>query len=161
MGTNNIISKAQRNKTQQSFQPVKAQRKMRNLIFLIPRRSTTSAMNFLIQLKRNTIPHLRNRIFWTKLKRNLRSAIEISQYNANTKGGVKDTRPEARAKDTKKSEAKAKNSPSEDRPSRGQGQECSRPRTMDTGANVSPKIFFRRSQKKGLQKKNFASARAT
>ena len=30
MGTNNIISKAQ-----QSFQPVKAQRKMRNLIFLI------------------------------------------------------------------------------------------------------------------------------
>ena len=35
MGTNNIISKAHRNKAQQSFQPVKAQRKMRNFIFLI------------------------------------------------------------------------------------------------------------------------------
>ena len=43
----------------------------------------------------------------------------------------------------KKSEAKAKNSLSEDRPSRGQGQECSRPRTKDTAASV---------QKKGLQK---------
>ena len=35
MGTNNIIPKAQRNKTQLSFQPEEAQRKMRNLIFLI------------------------------------------------------------------------------------------------------------------------------
>ena len=35
MGTNNIISKVQRNKAQQSFQPVKVQRKMRNFIFLI------------------------------------------------------------------------------------------------------------------------------
>ena len=32
---NNNISKAHRNKAQRSFQPVKAQRKMRNLIFLI------------------------------------------------------------------------------------------------------------------------------
>ena len=37
------------------------------------------------------------------------------------RGGVEDTRLEA--KDTKKSEAK--DSPSEDRHSRGQGQECS------------------------------------
>ena len=60
-----------------------------------------------------------------------------------TRGGVEDTRLEA--KDTKKkSEAKAKNSLSEDRPSRGQGQECSRPRTKDTAASVL--------QKKGLQK---------
>ena len=46
----------------------------------------------------------------------------------------------------KKFEAKAKDSLSEDRPSRGQGQECSRPRprTKDTAASVS--------KKKGLQK---------
>ena len=36
----------------------------------------------------------------------------------------------------KKSEAKAKDSLSEDRTSRGQGQECSRPRIKDTGASV-------------------------
>ena len=44
------------------------------------------------------------------------------------RGGVEDTRLEAKAKDTKKTEAKAKGSLSEDRHSRGQGQECSRPR---------------------------------
>ena len=33
VGTNNIISKTQRNKAQRSFQPVKAQRKLRNLFF--------------------------------------------------------------------------------------------------------------------------------
>ena len=151
MGTNNIISKAQRNKAQQSFQPVKAQRKMRNLIFLTPRRSTTSAMNFLIQLKRNTIPHLRNRIFWTKLKRNLRSAIEISQYNANTKGGVKDTRPESRAKDTKKNPrprtALPRTGPLEakDKNARGQGPW--------TQAQMFPPKFFQAISKKSLQKK--------
>ena len=69
------------------------------------------------------------------------------------RGGVEDTRLEA--KDTKKSEAK--NSPSKNRPSQGQGQECSRPRIKNTGATVlrkktSSKIFFRRSQKIGLQK---------
>ena len=45
------------------------------------------------------------------------------------RGGVEDTKLEAKAKGTKKSEAKAKNNPSEERPSQGQGQECSRPRT--------------------------------
>ena len=39
-----------------------------------------------------------------------------------TRGGVEDTRLEAKAKD----------SPSEDRPSRAQGQECSRPRQGPT-----------------------------
>ena len=68
----------------------------------------------------------------------------------------------ARGQGTKISEAKAKHSPSEDRPSRGKGQQCSRPRIKDTGASVlqkkrSSKIFFRRPQKnkkkeKGLQK---------
>ena len=59
-----------------------------------------------------------------------------------TRGGVEDARLEA--KDTKKS--KAKDSLFEDRPSRGQGQECSRlrPRTKDTVASVlqKKKNFF-------------------
>ena len=69
------------------------------------------------------------------------------------RGGVEDTRLEAKAKDTKKSEAK--DSLSEDRHSRGQGQECSSPRTKDTSASVlqkkkkrSSQKFFRRSPKK-------------
>ena len=35
VGTNNYISNPHRNKAQRSFQPVKTQRKIRNLIFLI------------------------------------------------------------------------------------------------------------------------------
>ena len=56
-----------------------------------------------------------------------------------TRGGFEDTRLEAKAKDTKKSEAK--DSLSEDKPSRGQEQECSRPRprTKDTAASVLQK----------------------
>ena len=50
-----------------------------------------------------------------------------------------------RPKAQKKSEAK--DSLSEDRHSRGQGQECSRPRTKDTGASALQK------KKKGLHKK--------
>ena len=59
-------------------------------------------------------------------------------------GGVEDTRLEDKAKNTKKSEAKAMDRHFEDRPSRGEGQECSRPRTKDTAASVL--------QKKDLQK---------
>ena len=66
---------------------------------------------------------------------------------------------EAKAKDTKKSEAKAKDSLSKDRHSRGQGQECSRPRTKDTSASalrkkkkVFIKIFKRSPQKNVFQK---------
>ena len=56
-----------------------------------------------------------------------------------TRSGVEDTRLEAKAKD----------SPSGDRPSRGQGKECSRPRprTKDTSASVL--------QKKNVFKKFF------
>ena len=63
-------------------------------------------------------------------------------------GGVENSRLEAKAKayDTKKSEAK--NSLSEDRPSRGQGQECSRLRTKDTAATV-----LKKKKKKGFQKR--------
>ena len=68
------------------------------------------------------------------------------------RGGVEDTRLEAKAKDTKKSEAKAKDSLSEDRPSRGQGQECSRPRTKDTAASVfQKKTGFQKSFSGDLQ----------
>ena len=65
------------------------------------------------------------------------------------RGGVEDTRLEAKAKDTKKTESKAKDSLSEDRRSRGQGQECSRPRprTKDTKRKCSPK-----KKEKGLHK---------
>ena len=57
------------------------------------------------------------------------------------RGGVEDIRLEdkAKAQDKKNSEAKAKDNPFEDKPSRGQGQECSRPRTTDTGASVLQK----------------------
>ena len=52
-------------------------------------------------------------------------------YKGNARGGVEDTRLDA----------KAQNSLSEDRPFRGQGQECSRarPRTKDTGTSVLKK----------------------
>ena len=84
MGTNNIISKTQRNKAQRSFQPVKAQRQLRNLFFLI----SEAQRNFRNKLfdsagaQRNSA--IAERHFRTKLKRNLTSAIEISQHRANT-----------------------------------------------------------------------------
>ena len=61
------------------------------------------------------------------------------------RSGVEDTR------------LKAKDSPSVDRLSRGQRQECSRPRTEDTNASALKKknlqkIFSGDLQKKGLQK---------
>ena len=55
----------------------------------------------------------------------------------------------SRPRTQKKSEAKAKDSLSEDRHSRGQGQECSRPRTKDTSASAL------QNKKKGLYK-NFS-----
>ena len=58
-----------------------------------------------------------------------------------TRGGVEDTRLEAKAKDTKKSEAK--DSLSEDRHSRGQGPRT-QPQVFSTKKRSS-KIFFRHS----------------
>ena len=96
--------------------------------------------------------------------------VKEMQKIRNVRGVVEDTRLEAKAKNTKKT--KAKDNPSEDRPSRGQGQKCSRTRTKNTGESVlqknnkkgdqnffsgelqknlkkkSSKIFFRRSPKK-------------
>ena len=73
----------------------------------------------------------------------------MGAHAIQTRGGVKDTRLEAKAKDTKKSEAK--DSLSEDRTSQGQGQECSRPRprtqaqVLSKKKKTSSKNFFRRS----------------
>ena len=68
-----------------------------------------------------------------------------------------------RPRTQKKPEAKAKDSLSEDRHSRGQGQECWRPRTKDTSASAlqkkrSSQKFFRRSikTKKRHLHKNFS-----
>ena len=84
MGTNNIISKTQRNKAQRSFQPVKAQRKLRNLFFLISeaQRNFRNELFDSVDAQRNSAISVR--LFCTKLKRNLTSAIEISQHRANT-----------------------------------------------------------------------------
>ena len=94
----------------------------------------------------------------TKISRNVKQLKQPLGDIVNIRGGVEDTRLEAKAKDTKKSEAKAKDSLSEDRHSRGQGQECSRPRprTKDTKRKCSPKKkrssqkFFRRSPLKNV-----------
>ena len=84
MGTKDIMSKAQRNKGQRSFQPVEAQRKMRNLIFLI----SEAQRNFRYELFDSVEAHrnsaIAERYFRTKLKRNRTSATEISQHNAST-----------------------------------------------------------------------------
>ena len=79
MGTNNIISKAQR-----SFQPAKAQHKMRNLIVLLSaaQRNFRNELFDSVEAQRNSA--IAERYFCTKLKRNLTFRIEISQHNANT-----------------------------------------------------------------------------
>ena len=84
MGTNNIISKAHRNKAQRSFHPVKAQRKLRNLFFLISeaQRNFRNELFDSVDAQRNSA--IAERHFRTKLKRNLTSAIEISQHRTNT-----------------------------------------------------------------------------
>ena len=73
VGTINILPKAQR-----SFQPVKAQRKMRNLIFLISETQRSFRKKLLDSAE------IAEWHFCTKLKRNLNSAIKLSQLSANT-----------------------------------------------------------------------------
>ena len=78
---------------------------------------------------------------------------------SGTKKFIKSTEVESRTQGSrprtqKKSETKAKDSPSENRLSRGQGQERSKPRTKDTGASVLGRKFcFSRSPKKRSSKK--------
>ena len=59
--------------------------------------------------------------------------LATSNQRLNCRGGVEDTRLEAKAKD----------SPSEDRTSRGQGQQCSRPRptTQAQAFSYKKKVF--------------------
>ena len=114
--------------------------------------SLQGAMNVYIN---ENLTQSRKKLFW-----------HAKQKAIASRGGVEDTTLEAKAKYTKKSEAK--DSLSEDRHSRGQGQECSRPRprTKDTSASAlqkkkkkkrSSQRFFRRSPKKKGLHKNFSS----
>ena len=93
------------------------------------------------------------RILFVSLASSLVSSTSPLLLSIVTRGGVEDTRLEA--KDTKKSEAKAKDSPSEDRPSRGQG-----PKTQ---AQVLSKKkvfrkFFQAISRKNRFAKNFLGA---
>ena len=105
------------------------------------------------------------RHFRTKLKRNLTSAIEISQHNTNTASEVESRTQGSRPRPRTQKKSEAKDSLSEDRHSQGQGQECSRSRTKDTSASalqktkkkVFTKIFQAISTKKRFPK-NFSSA---
>ena len=69
MGTYNIVPKAQRNKAQRSFQPVKTQRKLRNFIFLASKvqRSFRNKLFDSIEAQRNSA--IAEQRFHTKLKR--------------------------------------------------------------------------------------------
>ena len=62
----------------------KAQRKMRNLIFVISeaQRNFRNELFDSVEVQRNSA--IAERHFRTKLKRNLTSAIEISPHDANT-----------------------------------------------------------------------------
>ena len=84
MGTKNVIRKAQRKKAKRSCQPVKAQRKECNLIFLISeaQRNFRHKLFDSVEAQRNSA--IADRHFLTKLKHNLTSAIEISHHNPNT-----------------------------------------------------------------------------
>ena len=84
MGTNNIMSKAQCNKAQRSVQPVKAQRQMRNLIFLISEVQRNFRNELFNSVEAQCNFTIVKRHFCTTLKRNLTSAIEILQHNVNT-----------------------------------------------------------------------------
>ena len=84
MSKNNFILKAQSNKAQRSFQPVKAQHKIRNLIFLISEAQRNFRNELFDSVEAQRDSAIAKRHFRTKLKRNLTSAIEILQHNANT-----------------------------------------------------------------------------
>ena len=75
MGTNDIISKAQLKKAQRSLQPIKAQRKMRDLIFLISEAQRNFRNELFDSVEAQHDSAIAERHFRTKLKRNLTSAI--------------------------------------------------------------------------------------
>ena len=94
----------------------------------------------------------------TPIKKHLKHFSSNDRVDRYLSTEVESRTQGSRPRTQKNSEAKAKDSLSEDRHSRGQGQECSRPRprTKDTKRKCSPKKkkkrspqkFFRRSKKK-------------
>ena len=107
--------------------------------------------------------------FNSDLLRDFLLFLELFKFASEVESRTQGSRP----KTQNKSEAKAKDSPSEDRHSQGQGEECSGPRPMANDTNASdlfwrsPNIFFKRSrsskqfvrrspQKDGLEK-NFSA----
>ena len=73
----------------------------------------------------------------------------FEKHAAEVESRTQGSRPRPRTQ--KKSEAKANDSLFEDRPSRGQGQECWRPRTKDTAATVLQKKDLQKSFSGNLQ----------
>ena len=84
VGSINNISKAHRNKAQRSFQPVKAHRKMRNLIFLISEVQRSIRNELFDSVKAQQSSAIAELQFCTKLMWNLTSSTKISQHNSNT-----------------------------------------------------------------------------
>ena len=74
---------AQPNKAQWSFQPVKAQRKMRNLIFLISEAQRNFRNELFDSVEAQSNSAIVEQHFYITFKRNLTAAIEISRHNAN------------------------------------------------------------------------------
>ena len=82
-------------------------------------------------------------------KRQAVQRLRIYTYTSEVESRTQGSRPRPRTQ--KKSEAK--DSLLEDRPSRGQGKKCSRPRTKDTSLKCSP-TKKKRSSKKFFRKNN-------
>ena len=115
-----------------------AEIKLLNCTFIVRQKcSITAVVKAVSNIQHTTNKRIKHTI--TESLSPLRGSLGVSR------GGVEDTRLEAKAKDTKKSEAKAKDSLSEDRHSRGQGhkRKCS-PKQKKR----SSQKFFRRSPKK-------------
>ena len=70
----------------------------------------------------------------------------LSEVESRTHG----SRPRPRTQKKSEAKAKAKDSLSEDRHSRGQGQECSRPRTKDQGHKAQ--VLSKKKKKRSSQK---------
>ena len=94
-----------------------------------------------------------NRVLKRKAPHNFGQKTKVMANNVSSRGGVEDTRLEAKAKDTKKIRGQGQGQPF-------RGQTLSRPRTKDTSASalqkkkkkVCTKIFQAISKKKGLHK---------
>ena len=128
---------------------------------------------FTVTNKRSPSPHWsfllpkpEKKVFAFKSARALFVGQWFSTCEPEVESRTQGSRP--RPKTQKKSEAKVKDSLSEDRLSRGQGQECWRPRTLAQVLSKKKKVFtkiFQAISKKEKQKKkekglhiNFSSA---